>query len=246
MLAGYLPKMRLLLTRPQEDARQLAESLSARGHEVVLEPLLQIRWHDDASLDLDGVQAVLLTSANGARALARRTARRDASVLAVGDATARAARAAGFADVVSADGDVDTLAALARRRHDPQAGALLHVCASAVAGDLAGALDAAGFEMRRAVLYEAEPARAFSPAGRAAIADAGLDGVLLFSPRTAAGFVRLIQAERLDNCCRRLTMFALSPAVAEAAAALPWGSRRIAAKPRQDALLALLDDQDGA
>jgi len=238
--------MRLLLTRPQEDARPLADALTARGHEVVPEPLLQIRWHDDAPIDLDGVQAVLLTSANGARALARRTAARDLVVFAVGDATARAAREAGFTDVASADGDVDTLAALVQRRLDPRAGPLLHVCASAVAGDLAGTLDHAGFEVRRAVLYEAEPAQAFSPAGRAAIAEAGLDGVLLFSPRTAAIFVRLIQAERLDNCCRRLTMFALSAAVAEAAAALPWGGRRVAAKPRQDALLALLDDRDGA
>lgn len=238
--------MRLLLTRPQDDARPLAESLQALGHDTVLEPLLQVTWHDGAALDLADVQAVLLTSANGARALARRTPERAMPVLAVGDRTAQAAEAAGFTAVDSADGDVTTLADLVRRRLRPDDGAVLHVCAGTVAGDLAGDLTAAGFEVRRAVLYDTRPAGRFSPAGRQALADGALDGVLLYSPRTAATFVRLVQAERLDNCCRRLTMFALSPAVAEAAGDLPWGATRVAARPRQDALLALLRDDDGA
>ena len=57
---------------------------------------------DDARrrpLDLDGVQALIATSANGVRAFAARDPRRSLPVCAVGDATARAASDAGFADV---------------------------------------------------------------------------------------------------------------------------------------------------
>ena len=60
---------------------------------------MTIRFDEDARFDLSGVQAILLTSANGARALAAAApdaAARRLPVLAVGCATARAARDAGF------------------------------------------------------------------------------------------------------------------------------------------------------
>ena len=77
-------------------------SPSAR-HESVVESLMTIRLRPEATHAsgpfLDGVQAVLFTSANGVRAFAAATTRRGFRAFAVGDATAAAARAAGFADV---------------------------------------------------------------------------------------------------------------------------------------------------
>ena len=61
---------RLLLTRPRQDSLALAEELAGQGVESLIEPMMTIRIDDDARLDLSGAQAVLLTSANGARALA--------------------------------------------------------------------------------------------------------------------------------------------------------------------------------
>ena len=90
--------MRVLVTRPREDAAGLAEALTARGCEAVLEPLFHVEFMDTAALDLSGVHAFLLTSANGARALSRRDVSRELPVYAVGDATASAARDAGFPD----------------------------------------------------------------------------------------------------------------------------------------------------
>ncbi|MEE8274408.1 MAG: uroporphyrinogen-III synthase, partial [Alphaproteobacteria bacterium] len=98
--------MRVLITRPREDAEALAEALAVRGVEALVEPLLEIVPLNPGDFDLAGVQAALLTSANGARALAAATGSRDVPVLAVGEATAAAARAAGFAEVAVAGGDV--------------------------------------------------------------------------------------------------------------------------------------------
>ena len=232
--------MRLLLTRPRDDAEPLADELRRASHEVLIEPMLAIRPLPHASLDLDGVQAVLLTSANGARALAAANARRDLSVCAVGDATARAARAAGFTDVASADGDVEALAELVRARLDPADGRLVHVAGSAVAGDLSSALGAAGFAVDRAVLYEARKATALSPACRAALQDGRLDGALFFSPRSAAAFVRLADAAGLAAACRRMSALCLSQAVADAAGVVPWRDISVAIRPTQADLLDLL------
>ena len=68
--------MRILITRPRDDAEPFARAVMALGHDAVIEPLLDIVYPAGALLDLKGVQAILLTSANGARAAALRTTAR--------------------------------------------------------------------------------------------------------------------------------------------------------------------------
>lgn len=236
--------MRLLLTRPQDDSRPVALHLERLGHEVLQDALLRVVWRDGPVPDLAGVQGLLFTSANGVRAFARLCPARGLPVglvaWAVGDATAAAARAAGFDRVVSAAGDVEALAGLVVARCRPDDGDFLHPAASAVAGDLSGRLGAAGFAVRRLVLYETTPATALSPATREALAEGRLDAVLVYSPRTARTLVALVQAAGLTAACARVRVLCLSPAVAAALAELPWRTSEIAASPDQAALLALL------
>ena len=230
--------MRVMITRPREDARPLAEALAARGVETLLEPLLEIVPVADAGIDLAGVQAVLLTSANGARALAAATGARDVTVLTVGAATAAAA--AGFARVEAAGGDVAALADLAASVCDPAAGALVHVAGSHVAGDLAGRLTERGFTLRRETLYTAKRAEALSDAAAAALRQGALDAVLLFSPRTADSFVTLAARAGVTADLARVRALCLSAAVAEAAGTVAWRALDVAARPDQEALLALV------
>lgn len=235
--------MKVLVTRAEGDAEKLAARLAERGHGSVIEKLMTIRFPPEAARVLapflDGVQAALFTSANGVRAFADATPRRDFRALAVGDATAAAAHAAGFADVASAGGTVEDLARLAIGRLKPGAGPLLHAAGSVTAGDLSGLLEAAGFAVRRAVLYEAIPSENLSAATRTAIARGEIDAALFFSPRNAATFVRL--AAGLDEGCRKMIAIALSAAVAERLAPLPWRRIAVAAAPTEDALLAALE-----
>ena len=208
----------LLLTRPREDSLALAAELARHGVESLIEPMMTIRIDDDAKLDLSGAQAILLTSANGARALAATSPDEEARrlpVLAVGCATAHAARDAGFRAVAAADGDVDALAALAAAR-----------------------LRAAGFEAERAPLYDALASHALSAPARRTLEARTLAGVALFSPRTARLFAKLVHESGLDSTARTLTAFCLSQAVAEAAATLSWQRISVAAAPRQDSLVA--------
>lgn len=232
--------MRVLVTRPRPDADETARLLAAAGHDPVVAPLLDIVFDRAATLDLRDTQALLVTSANGARALAAASARRDLPVYAVGAASAEAAHAAGFADVTSADGDVSDLAALVVGACDPGAGPLVHAAGSVAAGDLAGRLAAEGFTVTRAVLYGAEPAAALPEAAATGLRDATLDAVMFYSPRTAAAFVELVNAAGFADRCAGLVACCLSKAVAEAAAALPFAEVRVAARPDQPSLLALL------
>jgi len=230
--------MRLLLTRPQDDSQKLAKTLHGFGCETMIEPMLTIRFLPNTPVDLTGAQAVLATSANGARALAAAQPHRAIPVYAVGDASAAAARALGFSPVAAAGGDVAALARLVADRLSPTDGPLVHPRARAVAGDLAGALAARGFTVRPLVLYEAVRATQISAAARTAIARGAVDGVVFFSPRTARTFVRLAETAALS--LDRLVAWCLSPAVAEGLGGATWRRIEIAARPTQDSLLTLI------
>ncbi len=239
--------MRILVTRPQPDAAAFAAVLAARGIDSMQEPLLDVRFGISALPALEGVQAVLLTSANGARALRAACAGGLPPALsglpawAVGAASAQAAAEAGFAAVRHADGDAAALAAAVAEALSPAAGALLHVRAQHVAGDLSGALERRGFVIRPALLYATQPRPALSPAVQRALRNGSLDGVALFSPRTAKAFARLLASAGLDGHAGEIDAFCLSRAVAGAAAAgLAWRDVHVAQAPRSEVLADLV------
>jgi uroporphyrinogen-III synthase len=237
--------MRALVTRPREDAAGLMAALTARGIEPLLEPLLRIALAPDGrealAGALPGAQAVLFTSANGARAFATSSLRRDLPAFAVGDATARAARDAGFARVESAGGDVHALAVLVAQRLKPEAGPLVHAAASAVAGDLGSDLARAGFVVRRVRLYDAVAATSLGAESHAALAADVIDYAIFFSPRTAETFVTLTHAAGVGDRTAAISAVVLSPAVAAALRPLNWRRIEIATAPNEMALLDALD-----
>ena len=232
--------MRVLLTRPEQDASPFADHLRQAGVDAVIAPMMTIEYRDGSSPDLSGVQAVLVTSANGVRAFVQGSTERDIAVFAVGDATAREARAAGFSTVRSAGGDVDDLAALVCDSCDPSAGVLLHVAGSAVAGDLAGMLEESGFTYRREIMYSVAVADGLPPAAEAALDGGSIDGVALFSPRSAEVFEACIAAAGRKPALGRLRAFALSQNVAAALSTDSWCDVLIADEPTAAAMLKMV------
>jgi uroporphyrinogen-III synthase len=239
--------MRVMITRPAEDGAPLAASLKSRGIDSLIVPLMTIVPLPGPPLDLTGVQALLVTSANGVRAFAARNAERDPIVCAVGQATAHAARDAGFRRIATAAGDVDSLADMVRRALNPAAGALLHVAGSVVAGDLAAALRDAGFSCRREMLYEARKVERLPEHAATALREGTFDGVALYSPRTARIFVELVRSARIAKPCAAMTAWCLSAAVAEQAQAVRWRRVAVAARAETAAMVDVIaGSADGA
>jgi len=230
----------VLITRPPETAVRTAGDVARRGLTPVIDPMLEIRVRPGPSLDLTDVQAFVVTSANGVRALMSRTQARDCPVYAVGRATADAARAAGFAPVFDAAGDAGDLARLLRDRADPAGGRLLHVSGADMARDLGAMLAADGFRLERIVGYEAVPAKRLRPETETALRTGGIGYALFFSPRTARTFVSLAKEVGLSAKCGAVVALCLSSAVAAGLRELPWRRTRIAARPTAGDLLDLL------
>ncbi len=193
-------------------------------------------------------QAVLLTSRAAARALPPAPAGAP-PVLAVGEATAAAARDAGWAAEAAA-GTAEDLARLAAVRLDPAAGPLLLAVGEGYALDLAADLRGRGFRVIRRIAYAARPAAALPEAALRALR-AGAVGALLFhSPRSARCAITLLREAGCGEAASRGTALAISRRVAEAAEAalapLAFRAIRVAARPEEEALLALLDRREPA
>jgi uroporphyrinogen-III synthase len=229
--------MRLLITRPEPDNLRTAAALRAERHEVLLAPMLRIEAVTDADLGTASWGAILITSANGVRALAAHPRRGELlalPVLAVGGSSADAARDAGFADVDSADGDADDLARLAARRFAGASLPLLYLAGEERSGELA----VPGLTVRTVVVYRAARASRFPPEAHAALEQGRIDGVLHFSRRSVESYL---------DCGRGIIGPALDPAhyCLSARAAEPLrlaGAARIAvaARPDEASLLALV------
>ncbi len=234
-------EVRVLITRSREDAAHLMRELDSRNIQAILAPLLTITYLAGSVVNLEGVQALLMTSVNGVRAFSARSEERGLLVVAVGDATARAAKGYGFDNVISAAGDVNQLARTVISTLKPENGALLHPAGTRVAGSLGTSLGDAGYVYRRVVLYEAKMLEQLPTIAVDGLNNGVFDGVLIYSPRTGKTFNRLIHENNLADTLFNVTVYCLSANVAETVSNLPWDSVLIASRPEQSAILELFE-----
>ncbi len=232
--------MQVLLTRPLEDSRALAETLEAEAIDPLIWPLTRIVPTKIAStgtaLKLPfATGGLLFTSANAVRALAALTERRDLPALCVGKATAEAARKAGFRDCFPADGDARALAELARRSGIRE---FFHPRGRDAAGDLKGWLAKTGQRVTEAVLYQAEETGAAPAPVTAALARGAVGLVTVWSRRASAIFARHLASTgaRLDNTA----LLAISAAAAEPLEASGFHRILLAETPNAAAMLAAI------
>jgi len=87
--------VKVIVTRPRDQAGPLVARLEQLGHEVVECPLIEIEPFDDP-VDVDGYEWVIVTSPNGARELVRRACGSLPKVAAVGPGTAETLRELGI------------------------------------------------------------------------------------------------------------------------------------------------------
>lgn len=206
--------MKLLILRPEPGASETAARAREMGLDPVVAPLFAIRPMIPAPIDAAAHEAVLLTSANAAR---HAPAGLEAlPCFAVGERTAAAAAAAGFADVRTGPADGGAAAAMMAQAG---VGRALHLC-----GRDHLAVEAPGVAIERRAVYASEtlPGRRFH----------GPAVAMIHSPRAGARFAELA-GDRAG-----IAVAAISAAAA-AAAGEGWAAKAVAAAPRDDALLEL-------
>lgn len=208
---------RVLILRPEPGASATVERARMRGLEASAVPLFEIEplaWDAPPPAKFDGV---LLTSANAVRSSGEKLHElRGLPVYAVGEATAEAARTAGFSIAAAGDGDVERLLGSI----DPGL-RLLHLC-----GEDRRTGSADRQQITPVPVYRARSIEA-PELGR-------LEAVvaLIHSPRAGRRFAELVSDRG------SIAIAAISPAAAEAVGE-GWDVVEAAPEPNGDALLAL-------
>jgi uroporphyrinogen-III synthase len=222
----------VILTRPREASERFASAMrNALGPvDVAILPLMEIAPLGEA-LDLDGVAALIFTSAAGVEMFGGLTEDRSLPAWCVGDRTAEAARAIGLR-ATSAGGDAEALITLMAEAR-PE-GRLLHLHGAHVSVDVAERLTAAGLRAEGRAIYD----QVQVPPGDAMSAALSHDGpivVPLFSPRSARLF-----AEAAEGAAGDVLPVAISAATRDALPD-PWTSRtKIADAPDAPAMIRAL------
>ncbi|PZW51105.1 uroporphyrinogen-III synthase [Humitalea rosea] len=228
----------VLVTRPAPGDAASARAVEALGWRAIAAPALELAplpptpWPRAA-------QALLVTSAAAVRALGAEVPR-GLPVHAVGEATAAAARAAGFSEVMAAGGDAEALACQVVAVLDPKAGPLWLAVGRGYGLDLAQTLRAAGFAVLRRVVYAATTARSLPEPARQALAAGEVRAALFTSPRGAEAILGLLRQGGYGPALSRIEAVAISPRVALSLSGVAWRGVRVATLPTEASLLSAL------
>jgi uroporphyrinogen-III synthase len=232
--------MRLVVTRHTHNAERSAAALRACGHDVLVAPLMTI---EPVAADLGGTWgAVIVTSANAPGSIALNPAYAALialPVFAVGRRSADAARAAGFANVTSADGDLQTLTRLVATRWPVASASLLYLAGERRSGDLVADLAKHGIAVKTAVVYRAATTP-FPPALIDALKGSNIDAVLHFSARSADNYISGAKAAGLLAPALTPRQFCLSSQIATPLMAAGAADVAVSARPDEAALIELV------
>lgn len=237
--------MHLLLTRPLAQSQKTADALSARGHTCLIEPLLSVRQLPTEP-PFGSFDGLVLTSTNAvekAAAIWPEQARINLPVFTVGAATSLRAQEAGFKNCLSANGSapdlIEPIVKWAKGHQDGNQLQLLYPCAKQVSHDMVLLLEHHAIRCVDWPVYETAEVNGFSATARDAIINNKLDGILLFSAKTARCFSQLVQ--ELSGTISLPPLFTLSK---EIALSMPTSYAEkciVAPQPNETALLDLLD-----
>jgi uroporphyrinogen-III synthase len=231
--------MRVLITRPEPDGTRTAEALRARGHAVLVSPVLHME-PVNAKIPEGRFAGVVFTSINAVRATAahpEHTAILTLPVFAVGSRTAEAARGMGFSDVRSANGNSNDLLQLLNAR----------IAAGAPCLYLAGEDRAADLGQSQnivtVVVYRMRAVEYLSAAAEQALGAHQIDGVLHFSARSAQAYVDCCARSEILQRALAPVQFCLSAQVAAPLAAAGAPVIRTASRPHETELIALVCEE---
>lgn len=233
--------MLVLILRPREQAAAFADRLADEGITSVTAPMLEIAHGADlvaaTTAAAGGVpRGLVVTSANAIAALREDTRLADlfaVPVVAVGPATATAARAAGFIAVIEADGDADAVVDLVGERFLP-GDRLVHLAGRDRTGFIAERLATRGIEVAVVEAYRAEMGDGLPGEVRRDLLAGRFDAVIVASGRTAEAFRRSV-FEAAPAAPLDATLVAISEAAAAPLAGL-FDRVSIASEPSGDSL----------
>lgn len=224
----------VLITRPIEDATELADDIHALGYETTIQPFLIIEPVDVTLPDMTAYDALIFTSANGIKAFCAVDTHRDTPIYVVGQNTQKTAEKYGFSTIINADGSLKELESLLNNQEKHQK--LLYLRARDIAHPLQ-----THHKMEEVIIYQSIRNHDIPSDLVTSIQNADFSHILFFSRRTAQHFVTFIHhTPSLETGLKRTKALCLGDSMLEFLEELPWHSIHIADMPNRQGMVDLL------
>ena len=260
----------VLITRPIEDAKIIADLVTQKGYAAFTEPFLKVVFEETSLPDLKIYEALIFTSANGVRAFCDKAQERNLPIFTIGKNTAEAARQAGFKIITNADGDVDALTKILPENMSEKP--YLHIRGKHISRSLSPQNQDLSIDEK--ILYHTEKIEEISDECLEMICRGKFSHILFFSERTAESFVNYIRTQKLiktpnaqalglektpnaqarglektpnaqalgfEKTLERTKALCLGASMVQCLSVLPWQEIVIAERPTRNGIMALLD-----
>lgn len=224
----------VLITRPIEDAKELADEINALGYESTIQPFLMIESIAFTLPNIDDYDALIFTSANAIKAFCTAEKRRDITVYVVGANTQETAQKQGFLDIINSDGGVAELENLLNNQEKHKK--LLYLRARDVSRPIQ-----THHKIEEIIVYQSVTNNDIPSSIAESIKNGDFSHILFFSRRTAGHFSAFLNDDKsLETGLNHTKALCLGDSMLEFLEQLPWQSIHIADTPNRRGMVELL------
>jgi uroporphyrinogen-III synthase len=237
--------LKLIVTRPETAASKTAEKLRSLGHEVSVSPMLEI-VATETDMPSDDFSMIIITSANALQILEKQDFEHsllDTPLYVVGDQTSKIARDIGFINVHSAAGNAKNLVELIKScspASQTSQKSALYICGKHSTSGFIDDLSMFGLNIKVWINYKANLVDQLTNNSVDFLSTGNSVGVLLYSARSARQFSKLIDHQKTTYTIENMSIFVLSSMVKKALSEDLQKVTRIAQKPDEQSLFALI------
>lgn len=192
--------MKILITRPIDEANALAKELTNLGYYPVIAPLLEIELFQDINFkNFDKYEAIIITSKNAIKAIAN--ADKKLKLFIIGEQSTEFAKSLGFINSIYAGANIEEL----KNFIQPYSN-LLYLSGVDISDDLSSLSK----KIIRLEVYKAKVTEPVSSKFIRFIKSDELKLCLFFSKRTAQIFLSHIKKYKLKSYCDKIISLSLS------------------------------------
>ena len=191
--------MNILITRPLIDAEDLMGKLFSLGHKIIHIPTLQVKPVTNQKCNAKNYDAFIFTSANAIRNLKLLNEDKKKLCFCVGSITEKIVRQKGYANTISAGGNVNALKNIILNSDFDKKKKIAYFCGDYISIDLDLDLKREGYLIDKVINYSSEKIVDLNNENEKILNNHPPDIIFVYSKRSAESFVELVKKYTLNG-----------------------------------------------
>jgi len=214
--------MNILITRPLIDAEDLMGKLFSLGHKIIHIPTLQVKPVTNQKCDAKNYDAFIFTSANAIRNLKLLNEDKKKLCFCVGSITEKIVRQKGYANTISAGGNVNALKNIILNSDFDKKKKIAYFCGDYISTDLDLDLKREGYFVDKVINYSSEKIVDLNNENEKILNNHPPDIIFVYSKRSAESFVELVKKYTLNGLMTGSRVLCISEKVLNVFKQLGW------------------------